>query len=183
MKEIEALGYDNQVIELQGKLKSVETQRRQHQNDLEKAQTNLSAKMTLFEGLEGRRKREKEDNAQRIESELIKIADLQLTINDILRSLDELNSKLESDGNKELVGAALENEKDSLNLKLQWALEERDNSRNDIKEAIEMFRAKQSEMAEQEKYIQVLREDIKEVTILIREKKTIITELELEIEK
>lgn len=182
MDAIEAIKYNENSSELQSNLKKIEEQRRKHQDELENVQGNLSLKLTLFQDYESQRRREKEGKEKLIESQLQKLLNSQENINSIQKSIDELNNRIVSDNNKDTVGITLDTEKDSLNLKLRWAQEERDNSRKQIKDAIELLRMKQQEIIDQEKQLELLRGEINSIKTLIEEKSKIIIELENEIE-
>lgn len=183
MDSIEAIGYDEKASQLQSDLKRVEDVRKQHQDELENAQAKLSVKLQLFQDLTAQRKREKEVQQKRVDNDLEKIMDLQLEINTLLSQIDEINSKIISDCNKDTVGASLENERDSLNLKVRWAQEERENSRKDIQEAIELLKAKNQEAKDQEAQIERLNKEVQSLRTLVEEKKTVMAELEGQIQE
>ena len=183
MDAIEAINYEENANKLLSDLKSIEDVRRKHQDELENAQANLTTKLSLFQEYESHRRREKEEREKIVESNLYKLVDAQENINTIKKSIDEINNRIVSDNNKDIVGITLETEKDHLNLKLRWAYDERDSSRNDIKEATDLLRSKQQEVSDQERQIELLKSEINSLKILIEEKKKIIIELEKEIEK
>jgi chromosome segregation ATPase len=182
MDSIRALGYDEKAEKLLIDLKRVESDRRRHQDELEKAHETLSTKLTLFKDDASERRKQKEDGEARVTNELTKLHDLQDTINELHCQLDNLSNKIVSDNNKDTVGASLEHEKETMNLKLRWAIDEREISKKDYQEAIELLRTKHQEIKEQEIQIDELRREIDNLRRLIEEKKKIIAQLEEEIE-
>lgn len=183
MDSIRSFGYDEKAEKLLADLKRVEDDRRRHQDELERAHEALTTKLALFRDEAAERRKQKEEREARVVNELNKLHELQKHINDLQNQLDHLSNKIVSDSNKDTVGASLEHEKETLNLKLRWALDERDISRNDMQEAIALLRAKQQEIKDQERKIDELRREIDSLRRLIEEKKKIITELEAEIER
>jgi chromosome segregation ATPase len=182
MDSIKALGYDEKAEKLLIDLKRVEIDRRRHQDELEKAHETLSTKLILFKDDASERRKQKEDGEARVTNELTKLHDLQDTINELHYQLDNLSNKIVSDNNKDTVGASLEHEKETMNLKLRWAIDEKEISRKDYQEAIELLRTKHQEIKDQEIQIDELRREIDNLRRLIEEKKKIIAQLEEEIE-
>jgi chromosome segregation ATPase len=182
MDSIKALGYDDKAEKLLIDLKRVEIDRRRHQDELEKAHETLSTKLILFKDDASERRKQKEDGEARVTNELTKLHDLQDTINELHYQLDNLSNKIVSDNNKDTVGASLEHEKETMNLKLRWAIDEKEISRKDYQEAIELLRTKHQEIKDQEIQIDELRREIDNLRRLIEEKKKIIAQLEEEIE-
>lgn len=182
MDAIKSIEYDRKIGKCHEDLRKAEEIRRKHQDELENAQEGLSAKMTLFADQAAERKRERDQMMARVAGNLDKLNAVQGDINDILRDLDALNSKKISDTNKDTVGVSLDNEKESLTLKLRWANDEKDRTMRDLNEAIKLARAKEEEIREQERQIRELKKEIAELRALIEEKKKIIAELERQIQ-
>lgn len=183
MDAIKAIGYEGKVGKLQDDLRNIEQQRRKHQDALENAHEGLTIKLTIFKDQMDERRKKRDHMLGEVSNNLEKLQTVQVTINQLLRELDELINKQASDANKDTVGASLENEKESLGLKLRWASEERDIITRDLQEAIRLTRDKQQEIRDQEDQLRELRRQISDLRVIIEEKKRIIAELEAELEK
>jgi chromosome segregation ATPase len=183
MDAIKAIGYEGKVGKLQDDLRNIEEQRRKHQDALENAHEGLTIKLTIFRDQMDERRKKRDHMLGEVSNNLEKLQTVQVTINQLLRELDELINKQASDANKDTVGASLENEKESLGLKLRWASEERDIITRDLQEAIRLTRDKQQEIRDQEDQLRELRRQISDLRVIIEEKKRIIAELEAELEK
>lgn len=183
MDAINAIGYEDKIGQLQDDLRKIDETRRRNQDSLENAQEGLTAKLTIFKDEMDKRKKNREEMEKRVAYELGKLNDVQLTINDLLKSIDDINNRLVVDANKDTVDTALKNERENHKLKLRWATEEREKIRNDMQEAIALMQAKQQEVRDQEAMIRELKKQVADLKTIIEEKKKIIAELEREIEK
>lgn len=106
----------------------------------------------------------------------------QESINELLKNIDAMENKKVTDANKDTVGASLEQEKETLGLKLRWASDEREIIYKDLQEAITLMKSKQREVLEQEQRIREITKEISEIRIIIEDKKKMIFELETQVE-
>lgn len=182
MDDIKALGYDEKVATLQANLRKADEIRQKHQDELERGHENWSTKLNTFLGQEKERKRERDEMTQKVVENLGKLEAIQVTINQLLKSLDDLSNKKVSDDNKDKVRAALEEEMKNVSIKLKWAIGERDLSMKDLDDAIRLAREKDDEVKDQERRIRELLAEINTLKNLLEEKKRIIAQLERDIQ-
>lgn len=182
MDLIKAIGFEEKVGKLQSDLKRAEDIRQKHQDELENAHQKWETKMEVFKGEEAERKRQEDQRIADIISHIDKLNKLTGEINELYKQLDQLNTKKVTDENRDEVQRDLDKEIENISLKLRWAMEERDNSRKDLDEALALAREKENEVREQEIRIRELLSQIQELKTLLEEKRRIIEQLERDIQ-
>ena len=166
-----------------GVLVDVDKSRRQSQNSLENAQEKWTAKLKLFEDEASRMSRENANKkrAAEVENLLNKLDRLNKERNEIARERDELEAKVVTDGNRDVLNSNLEKELEGLNLKLRWANDEIVKTHNDLTDLLKFLDFKRNYLNDQEEQITTLRTEITEIRTRITECNTTITELEGEL--
>jgi chromosome segregation ATPase len=182
LTKIEQIGYEEKFTQLSGDLKKAEDARRAHQDELEKAHEGLTIKLNTFaDDLEGRR-RERDEQAQKIDEALKNLQNAQNTINELQKELETLGNKMMTDDNRDKVASNLAAEREAVEQKLQGAVQERDKIQSELQEAVNTLNEKHARVEEQKRAIEQLRKDISELKTLIEEKKKIIKQLEIDIQ-
>lgn len=179
---IEQIQYETKFTQLSGDLRKAEDARKALQDSLEKAQQGMTIKINLFANDLAGRQRERDEQAKKIDDALKSLQDVTDTINNLLRELELLDLKRQTDENRDKVNEKLAAEHEALQNKVKFALAERDKIRGELQEAVATMDDKHKRVKEQEAQIAALRKDNDELKKLIEEKKRIIAELERDIQ-
>jgi chromosome segregation ATPase len=152
-----------------GTLVDVDKTRRTSQNDLENSQENWSFKVRTFLDEAARASRENANHkrAKEVENLLIKLDRLNRERNEIALKRDEMEAKVVTDRNRDVVNENFEKELEGLNLKLRWANDEIVKTHGDIQDVLRLLATKKGFITDQEDQIRLLKE---ELTTIIRER-------------
>jgi chromosome segregation ATPase len=181
LKNIEDIGYEKQFTEVSGSLRKLEEERKVHQDQLEKAHADLQAKINIFADDLAGRQRERDDQAEKVNNALKDLQDVTVTINGLLKEIEELENKHFTDDNRDRVHENLSTEREAIENKLRFANDERNKIRGELDEAVRTLDDKHRLVEDQKRRIEQLRRDIDELKQLIEEKKRIIAQLEADI--
>ena len=182
LSKIEQIGYEQKFTDLSGDLKNAEDLRRVSQEELEKAHEDLTIKIQTFaDDLEGR-KREREEQSEKCSSLITNLQDVTNRINDLLKEIEGLDNKLFTDNNRDRVSEKLGQEREAIDNKLRFAIDERDKIRSELQEALDNMNERNKRLEEQRKIIDMLRKDNDKLKKIIEEKKKIIAQLERDIQ-
>lgn len=182
LNKIEQIGYEEKFTQLTGDLKKAEDVRKAHQDELERVHEGLSIKLNTFaDDLEGR-KRERDEQAKKVEEALANLQDITNHINALLKELETLDNKLFTDANRDRVNEKLGAEREAIENKLKFATDERNKIHSELQEALNTMDEKHRRVEDQRKQIESLRKDINELKALIEEKNRIIAQLEKDIQ-
>jgi uncharacterized coiled-coil DUF342 family protein len=164
-------------------LVEVDKSRRTSQNNLENSQESWTAKLHLFLDEASRMSRENANakRATEVVNMLTKLDKLNRDSNELARQRDELQARVLTDSNRDIINENLVKELNSLSLKLQWARDERDSTNLSLQDLLKFLEFKRTFILDQEEQIRTLRSEIEEVRTLIQERITTIIELEGEI--
>lgn len=152
-----------------------------HQDQLEKAHADLQAKINIFADDLAGRQRERDDQAEKVNNALKDLQDVTVTINGLLKEIEELENKHFTDDNRDRVHENLSTEREAIENKLRFANDERNKIRGELDEAVRTLDDKHRLVEDQKRRIEQLRRDIDELKQLIEEKKRIIAQLEADI--
>lgn len=182
LTKIEQIEYEKKFTQLSGDLRKAEDFRKGHQDELENAHGDLTTKFNLWADNLAEKQRERDEQAQKINDTLDKIKETSGTINDLLNQLENIENKIRTDINRDVVLDQLNRERESIDNKLRFATDELNKLRGELDDAIRNMNDNNDLVEEQRRQIDALRKDIDELRKLIEEKKKIITQLEIDIQ-
>ncbi|CAI2384031.1 unnamed protein product [Moneuplotes crassus] len=181
LDKIAQIKYEENYTKLSGELRKAEEQRKAHQDALENAQGCLSTKLQLFSEELDARKAHRIEQEGKIDEVFQNLEAITTEINNLLKEIEVIETRVFTDGNRNRLNDKLSEERESLDNKLQFYFDEKNKLLSELKEALADFDQRQDKVTEQERLIASLQSDIKQIKVLIEEKKEIIIQLEQEI--
>jgi chromosome segregation ATPase len=183
INKVEQIGYEEKFTKLHGDLKKIEETRKAHQEELERVHEGLTIKILAFsEDLQGRQK-DRDSQLNEINNLIEKLNGATKNINDLIQEIENLDNKFMTDDNRDQISSRLAAEREAIDNKLKFALDERNKIGEELNEAIRTMDDKHRRIEEQRAQIDALRKDNAELKALIEEKRKIITQLEKEIQE
>ena len=164
-------------------LADVDKQRKESQQKLENVQSNLSSKKKSFMNASGdvNGSIAGQKRLSEVQNLLDRLDKLNRERNEIALQHDKLEARIISDSNKDIIDENLQKELEGLTLKLRWANDEINNTKNDLADLLELIKSKNDFILEQQVQITQLKTEITNIKILIEERIQTITQLEQEI--
>jgi uncharacterized coiled-coil protein SlyX len=173
---------NNKLRQLIDRLVVADSKRRGAQDELEDDQTHWSIKLRLFVDEASRRSREvaNEKRINEVHSHISKIDKLTREIYDLYNQYEALQARVFTDLNRDEVNQNLHKEMEGIRLKIRWATEERKLTHSELEILLRVLRDEDIREV-QESDIQSLKDELNLLRTELREKITIIRELESEI--